>query len=103
MSKAISPRRLTATLAAVVVSLTALGGTSPTLAQEKKPNILFIMGDDIGLMQVGAYHQGWALGETQTSTASPKRAGSSQTTTPCRVAPPGGTSSSRACTPCGRA
>ena len=22
------------------------------------------MGDDIGLMQVGAYHQGWALGET---------------------------------------
>jgi arylsulfatase A-like enzyme len=29
-----------------------------------KPNILFIMGDDIGLMQVGAYHRGWALGET---------------------------------------
>jgi arylsulfatase A-like enzyme len=30
----------------------------------QKPNILVIMGDDIGLMQVGAYHRGWALGET---------------------------------------
>jgi arylsulfatase len=29
-----------------------------------KPNILFIMGDDIGLMQVGAYHRGIGLGET---------------------------------------
>ena len=34
-------------------------------AQEaRKPNILFIMGDDIGLMQVGLYHEGIALGET---------------------------------------
>ena len=31
---------------------------------QQKPNILFIMGDDIGLMQVGIYHQGIALGET---------------------------------------
>src|SRR6516165_2617544 len=30
----------------------------------KKPNILFIMGDDIGWMQVGCYHQGLSLGET---------------------------------------
>src|SRR5690348_6728389 len=30
----------------------------------KKPNILFIMGDDIGWMQVGAYHRGIGLGET---------------------------------------
>jgi arylsulfatase A-like enzyme len=37
---------------------------APAATPEKKPNILFIMGDDIGLMQVGAYHQGWALGET---------------------------------------
>ena len=33
-------------------------------AQEKKPNILFIMGDDIGWMQVGVYHRGIGLGET---------------------------------------
>jgi arylsulfatase A-like enzyme len=64
MSKAISLRRLTATLAAVVVSLTALGGATPTFAQEKKPNILFIMGDDIGWMQVGVYHRGIGIGET---------------------------------------
>jgi len=32
--------------------------------QDKKPNILFIMGDDIGIMNVGAYHQGLMVGET---------------------------------------
>jgi arylsulfatase A-like enzyme len=32
--------------------------------QQKRPNILFIMGDDIGWMQVGAYHRGIGLGET---------------------------------------
>ena len=36
----------------------------PAAAQEKKPNILFIMGDDIGIMNVGAYHQGLMVGET---------------------------------------
>jgi arylsulfatase len=30
----------------------------------QKPNILFIMGDDIGWMQVGVYHRGIGLGET---------------------------------------
>jgi len=38
--------------------------STPADAQQQKPNILFIMGDDVGLMQVGAYHRGWALGET---------------------------------------
>src|SRR5262245_10164904 len=32
--------------------------------QQKRPNILFIMGDDIGWMQVGAYHRGIGIGET---------------------------------------
>jgi arylsulfatase A-like enzyme len=32
--------------------------------QAKRPNILFIMGDDIGWMQVGVYHRGIGLGET---------------------------------------
>jgi arylsulfatase len=32
--------------------------------QQKRPNILFIMGDDIGWMQVGVYHRGIGLGET---------------------------------------
>jgi hypothetical protein len=38
---------------------------SPVQQQvQKKPNILFIMGDDIGWMQVGVYHRGIGIGET---------------------------------------
>ena len=37
---------------------------APAVAQEKKPNILFIMGDDIGWMQVVSYQGGLGLGET---------------------------------------
>src|SRR4029077_8392061 len=33
-------------------------------AQASKPNILFIMGDDIGWMQPGIYHRGLMVGET---------------------------------------
>ncbi|MET0165325.1 MAG: arylsulfatase, partial [Vicinamibacterales bacterium] len=37
----------------------------PALAQpQTKPNILFIMGDDIGWMQPSIYHQGLMVGET---------------------------------------
>ena len=44
----------------------AFAAAAPALAQTpgKKPNILFIMGDDIGIMNVGAYHQGIMVGET---------------------------------------
>jgi arylsulfatase A-like enzyme len=41
-----------------------LKSVAPALAQDKKPNILFIMGDDIGWMQVNAYTQGLGLAET---------------------------------------
>jgi arylsulfatase A-like enzyme len=37
---------------------------APARAQEKKPNILFIMGDDIGWMQPSCYHRGLMVGET---------------------------------------
>src|SRR4029077_9182074 len=33
-------------------------------AQDKKTNILFIMGDDIGWMQPRCYHRGLMVGET---------------------------------------
>ena len=38
----------------------------PAAAQEaaEKPNILFIMGDDIGWMQPSIYHRGLMVGET---------------------------------------
>jgi len=32
--------------------------------QQQKPNILFIMGDDIGFMQPSIYHRGLMVGET---------------------------------------
>jgi len=45
-------------------ALLVLASASPASAQEKKPNIVFIMGDDIGWMQLGSYHQGLGIGET---------------------------------------
>ena len=51
-----------ATLTVLTIGLAALA--APASAQEKKPNILFIMGDDIGWMQVVSYQQGMGLGET---------------------------------------
>ncbi|XXF79299.1 arylsulfatase [Myxococcaceae bacterium GXIMD 01537] len=42
-----------------------LVASNPVRAAEgKKPNILFIMGDDIGWMQPGVYHRGLMVGET---------------------------------------
>jgi arylsulfatase A-like enzyme len=50
-----------------VLTLTALalllGAGGPASAQPK-PNILFIMGDDIGWMQPSVYHRGLMVGET---------------------------------------
>jgi arylsulfatase len=41
-----------------------LCAVAPTQAADKKPNILFIMGDDVGWMQVSCYTQGLGVGET---------------------------------------
>src|SRR5882672_9071225 len=50
----------------VVVFLVALGlaASPPASAQQKKPNIVFIMGDDVGWLNIGAYHQGLMAGRT---------------------------------------
>ena len=50
--------------AVIAVGLIAGGLVAPAAAQDKKPNILFIMGDDIGFMQPSIYHRGLAVGET---------------------------------------
>jgi arylsulfatase A-like enzyme len=39
-------------------------GTPASAQQQQKPNILFIMGDDIGWMQPSIYHRGLMVGET---------------------------------------
>src|SRR5215831_2936852 len=55
-------RKIVATL--LVALGVAMFGTPAVYAQEKKPNILFIMGDDIGWFNIGAYHQGIMAGRT---------------------------------------
>ncbi len=41
-----------------------LSVTTSVQAADKKPNILFIMGDDIGMWNIGAYHRGMMAGKT---------------------------------------
>ena len=51
--------------AAIPIALAAIvAGLSPASAQEKKPNILVIMGDDVGWFNIGAYHRGIMSGKT---------------------------------------
>ena len=47
---------------ALIALLALIAG--PAAAQQQKPNILFIMGDDIGWMQPSIYHRGLMVGET---------------------------------------
>src|SRR5258708_5513910 len=49
-----------------LISLIAMAAVSVPAAaqQQQKPNILFIMGDDIGWMQPSIYHRGLMVGET---------------------------------------
>ena len=54
------PRLILLTLAFGLV----VGIGVPAQAADKKPNILFIMGDDIGWMQPSCYHRGLMVGET---------------------------------------
>src|SRR3954449_8581974 len=54
---------LAALAAAIPIGLAGAG--APAAGPEaKKPNILFIMGDDIGYMQPSIYHRGLMVGET---------------------------------------
>jgi arylsulfatase len=47
-----------------IVASTCFGTLASAVAQETKPNILFIMGDDVGWFNIGAYHQGMMSGKT---------------------------------------
>jgi arylsulfatase len=49
-------------LLAIAVAVTTV--SAPASAQQPKPNIMFIMGDDIGWMQPSIYHRGLMVGET---------------------------------------
>jgi len=55
-------RNVTLFAALALASLMTAG--SSQAADAKKPNILFIMGDDVGWFNIGAYHQGIMSGKT---------------------------------------
>ena len=55
--------RLSLAAFAVGLGLAALPVAS-AVAQDKKPNIVVIMGDDIGMWNIGAYHRGMMAGTT---------------------------------------
>ena len=60
-----SRKRVKCGLVAASAALFVLGAALPAQAQDaKKPNILFIMGDDVGWFNIGAYHQGIMSGKT---------------------------------------
>jgi arylsulfatase A-like enzyme len=48
----------------LAMSVAMLSGVVPARAAEKKPNILVIMGDDVGWFNIGAYHRGIMSGKT---------------------------------------
>ena len=54
--------RLAAT--AMLLPMAVLAPPAFAQAQEKKPNILVIMGDDVGWFNIGAYHRGIMSGKT---------------------------------------
>src|SRR6201994_5130660 len=58
----ISPVSQSLSLLIAAVTLVAAG--TPLRAAEKKPNIIFIMGDDIGWSNIGVYNQGIMSGRT---------------------------------------
>jgi len=51
-------------LTVLAASAALLCAVASAQAQTKKPNVLFIMGDDIGWMQPSIYHRGLMVGET---------------------------------------
>jgi len=57
-------KRFTQSLSVLGAVAALMGAVAPSQAADKKPNILFIMGDDVGWFNIGAYHQGIMSGKT---------------------------------------
>ena len=58
------PKILLQSLGALSALLVPAFTATPVQAAEKQPNILFIMGDDVGWFNIGAYHRGMMSGKT---------------------------------------
>jgi arylsulfatase len=67
IEEALEMRNESKRLAVWACSLLALAGDlgmGQAIAATDRPNIMFIMADDIGIMNVGAHHRGLMVGET---------------------------------------
>jgi arylsulfatase A-like enzyme len=51
-------------LGALALLAAVMAAGAPAAAQQQRPNIIVIMGDDIGWFNIGAYHQGMMAGRT---------------------------------------
>src|SRR5205823_7179388 len=51
-------------LSVLMAAAALFNAVAPAQAQDKKPNIVFIMDDDIGMWNIGAYHRGMMAGRT---------------------------------------
>ena len=56
--------RICSTLLALIAVVALLAGSVSAQTPGKKPNILVIMGDDVGWFNIGAYHRGIMSGKT---------------------------------------
>jgi arylsulfatase A-like enzyme len=57
-------QRLIVLVAFALLFIASALPAGPAFSADKKPNIIFIMGDDIGWFNIGAYHQGMMAGRT---------------------------------------
>ena len=57
-------RKISFGLLASCVAAVMSAAAPATAQQQQKPNIVVIMGDDIGMWNIGAYHRGMMAGRT---------------------------------------
>ena len=79
-----------------LLAATMMASPQAIAQQQRPPNILFIMGDDVGWFNIGAYHQGIMSGRTPNLDRLAARACGSPTTMPKQVAQRAGPISSPA-------
>ena len=87
-------------MCAGVVALAFASAAARAQGTAGKPNILFIMGDDIGWMQPSIYHQGLMVGETPNIDRIGTEGAVFMDYVACRAAPPAATPSSPGCIRC---
>src|ERR1700752_542554 len=59
-----NPKVVSYGLSLLTATVALIGAGGALQAADKKPNILVIMGDDIGMWNIGAYHPGLMAGRT---------------------------------------